>query len=277
MRRKICMILTAVSGVLAVVILILALATDRKGPSITIPDDGSSYTDGEADTDLLQSVTATDKRDGDVTDTLRVESVSKPADGTEASVVYAAKDDAGNVTLKTRKMPVAGAAAGEDTSADAAAAENAGAAAENAASSAASASGETEAQSGSETASAASSENAESAAESVATPTPDPETQAEQADEAVRNTLAADAPRLYLKVHYVTLSVGEKFSYMSYISQLTDDKDSSATLSQRINVGGAASSGKLDTSTPGNYDVEYSCDDSDGNKSNVAILHVTVQ
>ena len=115
------------------------------------------------------------------------------------------------------------------------------------------------------------------ASESAATPTPDPETQAEQADEAVRNTLAADAPRLYLKVHYVTLSVGEKFSYMSYISQLTDDKDSSATLSQRINVGGAASSGKLDTSTPGNYDVEYSCDDSDGNKSNVAVLHVTVQ
>ena len=270
MRRKICMILAAASGVLAVVILILALSADRKGPSITFPDDGSTYTDGEADSDLLESVTATDKRDGDVTDTLRIVSVSKSDDGTSASLVYAAKDDAGNVTTKTRVMPVAGAAEPANTQSAAASAEPAASAADSAAS--------TAAQPEQETASASSGEAAEStASESAAKPTPDPETQAEQADEAVRNTLAADAPRLYLKVHYVTLSVGEKFSYMSYISQLTDDKDSSATLSQRINVGGAASSGKLDTSTPGNYDVEYSCDDSDGNKSNVAILHVTVQ
>ena len=207
---------------------------------------------------------------GDVTDTLRIVSVSKSDDGTSASLVYAAKDDAGNVTTKTRVMPVAGAAEPANTQSAAASAEPAASAADSAAS--------TAAQPEQETASASSGEAAEStASESAATPTPDPETQAEQADEAVRNTLAADAPRLYLKVHYVTLSVGEKFSYMSYISQLTDDKDSSATLSQRINVGGAASSGKLDTSTPGNYDVEYSCDDSDGNKSNVAILHVTVQ
>ena len=263
MRRKICIILTAVSGVLAVVILILALSADRKGPLITFPDDGSSYADGEADSALLESVTAIDKRDGDVTDTLRIVSVRKSDDGASASLVYAAKDDAGNVTTKTRVMPLAGAAENAGTAAPET--QSQGAAAESAASEAA--------QSEAETASASSAATEEDAA----TPTLEPETQAEQADEAVRNTLAADAPRLYLKVHYVTIPVGGKFSYMSYISQLTDDKDSSATLSQRINVGGAAHSGRLDTSTPGNYDVEYSCDDSDGHKSNVAILHVTVQ
>ena len=263
MRRKICIILTAVSGVLAVVILILALSEDRKGPLITFPDDGSSYADGEADSALLESVTAIDKRDGDVTGTLRIVSVRKSDDGASASLVYAAKDDAGNVTTKTRVMPLAGAAENAGTAAPET--QSQGAAAESAASEAA--------QSEAETASASSAATDEDAA----TPTLEPETQAEQADEAVRNTLAADAPRLYLKVHYVTIPVGGKFSYMSYISQLTDDKDSSATLSQRINVGGAAHSGRLDTSTPGNYDVEYSCDDSDGHKSNVAILHVTVQ
>ncbi len=263
MRRKICIILTAVSGVLAVVILILALSADRKGPLITFPDDGSSYADGEADSALLESVTAIDKRDGDVTGTLRIVSVRKSDDGASASLVYAAKDDAGNVTTKTRVMPLAGAAENAGTAAPET--QSQGAAAESAASEAA--------QSEAETASASSAATDEDAA----TPTLEPETQAEQADEAVRNTLAADAPRLYLKVHYVTIPVGGKFSYMSYISQLTDDKDSSATLSQRINVGGAAHSGRLDTSTPGNYDVEYSCDDSDGHKSNVAILHVTVQ
>ena len=263
MRRKICIILTAVSGVLAVVILILALSADRKGPLITFPDDGSSYADGEADSALLESVTAIDKRDGDVTGTLRIVSVRKSDDGASASLVYAAKDDAGNVTTKTRVMPLAGAAENAGTAAPET--QSQGAAAESAASEAA--------QSEAETASASSAATDEDAA----TPTLEPETQAEQADEAVRNTLTADAPRLYLKVHYVTIPVGGKFSYMSYISQLTDDKDSSATLSQRINVGGAAHSGRLDTSTPGNYDVEYSCDDSDGHKSNVAILHVTVQ
>ena len=269
MRRKICIILTAVSGVLAVVILILALSADRKGPLITFPDDGSSYADGEADSALLESVTAIDKRDGDVTGTLRIVSVRKSDDGASASLVYAAKDDAGNVTTKTRVMPLAGAAENAGTAPET---QSQGAAAESAAPAADSAASEA-AQSEAETASASSAATDEDAA----TPTPEPETQAEQADEAVRNTLAADAPRLYLKVHYVTIPVGGKFSYMSYISQLTDDKDSSATLSQRINVGGAAHSGRLDTSTPGNYDVEYSCDDSDGHKSNVAILHVTVQ
>ena len=244
-------------------ILILALSADRKGPLITFPDDGSSYADGEADSALLESVTAIDKRDGDVTGTLRIVSVRKSDDGASASLVYAAKDDAGNVTTKTRVMPLAGAAENAGTAAPET--QSQGAAAESAASEAA--------QSEAETASASSAATDEDAA----TPTLEPETQAEQADEAVRNTLAADAPRLYLKVHYVTIPVGGKFSYMSYISQLTDDKDSSATLSQRINVGGAAHSGRLDTSTPGNYDVEYSCDDSDGHKSNVAILHVTVQ
>lgn len=53
---------------------------------------------------LLTGVTATDERDGDVTDTVTIESVIPNTDGTEASVIYVAKDSKNNVTKETRKV-----------------------------------------------------------------------------------------------------------------------------------------------------------------------------
>lgn len=79
------------------------LRTDDRAPEITI--DGqltvSVLDPREA---LLQGVRAEDNRDGDVTDSLVVESISMPDPEQPATVVYAAFDQAGNVTKQSRAV-----------------------------------------------------------------------------------------------------------------------------------------------------------------------------
>ena len=63
----------------------LVLNRDKTAPEIKVPGDNTlTYVAGQDKKLLLEGITAVDDKDGDVSDTLMVESVKPTADGTQA-------------------------------------------------------------------------------------------------------------------------------------------------------------------------------------------------
>lgn len=214
------------------------VTSDRKGPEIAVPSGADvTYEEGSDTALLLEGVTATDDRDGDVTDSVVIENIFPNDDRTGASVIYAAKDSHNNVTKVTRRVNYK--AAG-----DAAAPE------EN-----------TEAE-GSDAAPAAE-EAQQNDTEGVKN-----ETNAKMEIEA----LPSESPRMYLNTYETTVKAGSELDKISYIKEITDDADSQETLFTDIQV-----DGEVDTATPGDYTLTYHVTDSNGNQSNMAVLTVHVQ
>ena len=83
---------------------VVYIGEDRKGPEILVPQEEITYVAGTDTSALLNGVTAQDNRDGDVTDTVTIESIIPNADQTGASVIYVAKDSKNNVTKETRTI-----------------------------------------------------------------------------------------------------------------------------------------------------------------------------
>ena len=75
----------------------LVVDRDKTGPVIAVPEDGSlTYVAGEDKKILLEGVTASDSEDGDVSDTLVIESI-RP-NGDRAVVTYTAVDHSHNAS-----------------------------------------------------------------------------------------------------------------------------------------------------------------------------------
>ena len=204
---------------------------DRKGPEIELPADGDvTYEEGSDTAPLLEGVTATDEKDGDVTDSLVIENIFPNDDHTSASVVYAAKDSHNNVSKATRRVNYKVAA--EDTPAE--------------------------------------NESAPAAEEPQQNDTEGTknETDAQMEIEA----LPAESPKLYLNTYEVTVEAGNDLDKTSYIKEMTDDADSQESLFNQIEI-----DGDVDTAVPGDYTLTYHVTDSDGNRSNAAVLTVHVQ
>ena len=212
----------------------VVVTDDRKGPEIELPADGDvTYEEGSDTAPLLEGVTATDEKDGDVTDSLMIENIFPNDDHTSASVVYAAKDSHNNVSKATRRVNYK--AAAEDTPAENEATQetdNSGAADESA---------------------PAAEEPQQNDTEGTKN-----ETDAQMEIEA----LPAESPKLYLNTYDKT----------SYIKEMTDDADSQESLFNQIEI-----DGDVDTAVPGDYTLTYHVTDSDGNRSNAAVLTVHVQ
>ena len=221
---------------------VVYIGEDRNGPEISVPQEEITYVAGTDTSVLLNGVTAQDDRDGDVTDTVTIESIIPNANQTGASVVYVAKDSKNNVTKETRTIlystdanQAAAQAAAEQVAADQAAAEQAA--------------------------------QGDAAGESAQT-TDDGAAQ----NEAAIAALSAESPRFYLTQYSVELERGAELNELSYVQDISDDEDSRDELYQGIRI-----SGEVDTNTPGEYTLEYHVVDSDGNNSNVAQLRVTVK
>ena len=209
----------------------VVVTDDRKGPEIELPADGNvTYEEGSDTATLLEGVTATDEKDGDVTDSLVIENIFPNDDHTSASVVYAAKDSHNNVSKATRRVNYK--AAAEDTPAE--------------------------------------NESAPAAEEPQKNDTEGTknETDAQMEIEA----LPAESPKLYLNTYEVTVEAGNNLDKTSYIKEMTDDADSQESLFNQIEI-----DGDVDTAVPGNYTLTYHVTDSDGNRSNAAVLTVHVQ
>ncbi|BFL47573.1 immunoglobulin-like domain-containing protein [Lactonifactor longoviformis] len=230
----------------------LVYTTDREGPVIQIDETTDlTYTEGQDKEELLRGVTAIDKKDGDVSDTLMVESIVPALSGNKATVTFVAVDKHNNVTKYQCEINYQG-AAGADTEAP------------------------------------PEDQNTDTEAKDTAEDTPDtgeetpeaqetggaPESQAPPADEteAAISQLPEGSPAFRLTEHQITLKKGTKFNYMDYIREITDDKDSREDLYRKIRV-----SGEVKTSQAGTYEVSYSVTDSDGHQSNVEKLQVTVE
>lgn len=209
----------------------VVVTDDRKGPEIELPADGDvTYEEGSDTAPLLEGVTATDEKDGDVTDSLVIENIFPNDDHTSASVVYAAKDSHNNVSKATRRVNYK--AAAEDTPAE--------------------------------------NESAPAAEEPQQNETEGTknETDAQMEIEA----LPAESPKLYLNTYEVTVEAGNDLDKTSYIKEMTDDADSQESLFNQIEI-----DGDVDTAVPGDYTLTYHVTDSDGNRSNAAVLTVHVQ
>ena len=226
---------------------VVYIGEDRNGPEISVPQEEIAYVAGTDTSALLNGVTAQDDRDGDVTNTVTIESIIPNAEQTGASVVYVAKDSKNNVTKETRTIlystdanQAAAQAAAEQAAADQAAQDQA--AAEQVA-------------------------QGDAAGESAQT-TDDGAAQ----NEAAIAALSAESPRFYLTQYSVEVERGADLNELSYVQEISDDKDSRDELYQGIQI-----SGEVDTNTPGEYTLEYHVVDSDGNNSNAAQLKVTVK
>lgn len=209
----------------------VVVTDDRKGPEIELPADGDvTYEEGSDTASLLEGVTATDEKDGDVTDSLVIENIFPNDDHTSASIVYAAKDSHNNVSKATRRVNYK--AAAEDTPAE--------------------------------------NESAPAAEEPQKNDTEGTknETDAQMEIEA----LPAESPKLYLNTYEVTVEAGNNLDKTSYIKEMTDDADSQESLFNQIEI-----DGDVDTAVPGDYTLTYHVTDSDGNRSNAAVLTVHVQ
>lgn len=103
-------------------------------------------------------------------------------------------------------------------------------------------------------------------------PTENPEEIREAAAEEEIRLLPSSNPVIRLTQYEVVLPAGSTFNFLDYIKEITDDKDTSDSLYHSINL-----NSDLNSKNAGTYTVEYYVNDSDGNMSNVAQLHVIIQ
>lgn len=236
---------------------VLVIQKDRTGPRIQITENnGFVYQEGADRDELLQGVTAIDEKDGDVSQSLVVESV-KPSDlGDTAEITYAAMDKSHNVTKQkhTVQYQPASLTAGIQAASGEEAPQPEG-------------DGQQEADP---------SANGQEASQALPTePEPQPEADTQpmtDATEAAIAQLPAGSPQFRLNTHELILETGSEFAYMDYVQDITDDKDDRNKLYRQIQL-----RGEVDTSAPGTCELSYYVVDSDGNQSNVEVLTVTIR
>lgn len=221
---------------------IVLMGRDKTPPELTISDPDYTYSPEQSREEMLSGVSAADSKDGDVTDRIIIEKVSVNEAGTEAQITYVATDKSNNVTKAVRTAPCSSSGTTKkETIAD-------------------------------EETSDTKEEDTET--ESTATPT-DTLTPTEEAD-ASQDEEEADvnpeAPVIKLTDSAVTVSLGERFSVLRYVKEITDDKDERSRLYNNIEV-----KGSVDTNKSGTYELQYFVTDSDGNRSADANLKVTVE
>ena len=234
----------------------MKFSEDNTPPEIQFQDNEIVYTAGDSYDGLLDGVTATDNKDGDVTESLVVESVYPNEDGQTATIVYVARDSRNNVGKANKVVTYRAAADDQAATSDA-----------------------TEKTATDESADARPS----TTPEATDTPTPTPavtsdagsDTTSEDDSEEDDSTddLSAEAPRIKLSTNRVTIKKGESINRISYVESVTDDKDSKETLYKRIEISGDT----FDKDTPGTYEQTYYIVDTDGNRSNEAKLTIVVQ
>ena len=220
---------------------------DREGPEIRFAEDKNSvYELGTPKSELLEGVTAIDTKDGDVSDTLTIESIFARNEE-QVVVIYVAKDNSNNVTKAEYEMNTSAPTVGvvQDVLSD---------------------DEEEDTVSESETSDEGSVETDEP------TPTPGLREQAEEREQAKMDQLPEGAPRFYLTTYYLEIPRGTALDRLSFVRDIEDDSENESDLYRRIQV-----DGDVDVYTPGSYELVYYVVDNDGNMSNQAVLTVVVQ
>ena len=232
--------------------------------------------------ELLRGVEAEDAVDGDVTDSLVVESFTMNQQKGSGIVVYAARDRQNNVGKYTRLLKAPEGFA-EGTGSDAAAAE---------------AEAETKVEkepaaeakdartqdvlagfSGGRNSDRSKNSQTTSASDTVTVRVTESETGTEADTEKETETESEEiqetnpgAPKITLTQKSVTLKKGETFNPLAYVSVIEDDYDNIYALWQDIQI-----TGEYDTTEEGTYTLYYYVIDSSGNMSNRERIQVIVE
>lgn len=103
--RVVTLALTALTVVVFVIVFVAStIAKDRSIPEIKVPDSMLEVSVEAKEVDLLKDVTAFDKKDGDITDRLLVESISRFSETGYCKVTYAVCDYDNHVSTATRQI-----------------------------------------------------------------------------------------------------------------------------------------------------------------------------
>ena len=261
---------TALMSVLTVVLLglcaFLYMGEDRKGPGITFEDRTISYREGGNNSELLEGVSAVDDRNGDVSDTLRVDRVTEIQSSDYVVVTYIAKDDSNNITKGDRWVNIKdGSNSSEPMVEDDEIEEDKAAETE----------AETEETEKAASVSVVGAEIPRAAEESE-------EESETETEEYLEDILNNGIPVIKLTTNELQLDVGDSFDCMNYIEACLDDNDSISDLYSRIIVNGKdqngneVGAGRIDTSSSHVSTLYYYVSDSDGNFSDAEVLTVTI-
>ena len=220
---------------------------DRTAPVITVNDKKMSYTAGDPYDQLLEGITATDNKDGDLTDEVFVDRVV-PTSKKKAVVYYGVMDKSNNVGTARKTVTYHGENNMGSDAEDIAPADNADA------------------------------ENATQPDQSADQEQKDADKQQadQQADQpdATTDDLKANGekPAMSLTATSETIARGSNFNATSIVKDVVDDKDDRDTLFRQLHVDGT-----YDTTKSGTYELTYYVQDSDGNTSDPITFTLTVQ
>lgn len=263
MKKFLVVLLVIVCIGLGAGVVFLKGSEDNEGPKITFEEGkDTKYSSDMTKDELLQKVKAYDEKDGDVTDSLTVETMYPKNDGKEMAVIFVAKDKSNNVTKKEFTMEAAdGTAENPDLGLI-----DPDAIDENAASADSTEVDSTDSQDvvATDSVDAASAE-AQNGEESL-------EAQAQKTQEDKIAQLSPQDPKMYLNTYYVEVPVGTVLDKLSYVKDIQDDVDTTSDLFKKIQI-----TGDVNTGVAGTYELTYYVVDSNGNSSNGAVLTVVVK
>lgn len=243
MRKWLVALMIVLSVALGGAVVGIRFMADRKGPEISfVGDKKTVYSSDMTDEELLEGVTAKDDKDGDVSNSLRVEGVFVKEEN-QVYVSFVAKDSRNNVTKRQFAM---GSGKKDDKETQEEKTEKA------------------------EEAESEAAEEASADEKKVEELTPAEET-AKREQEKI-DAMAPGAPKFYLTTYYLEIPVGTPVDQLSYVSDIQDDVDATNTLYRQIQI-----EGNVDSNTPGTYELTYYVVDSNGNESNRAVLTIVVQ
>lgn len=262
MGKKIAGILLIFCVLLAGVFYRMQSGIDRTPPKIEISSEEIVYEEGKDKAVLLEGVTAIDAVDGDVSDTLVVDSILPMEGKAKATVIYYAKDKSNNVAKETRV--VGWLQAGEEWQK-----EETEQAQEKETKTPKKKTSESEAEaSGTEGTETETSE----AEETKTAETGDSEPEKSETETSKTDENPA-APKIELTVREVKIHKGESFDPLAYVKDIKDDKDSREHLFGQIHI----EKNTVDIWNNGKYEVVYSVTDKDGNCSTFSTLKVVVE
>ncbi|HUM82443.1 MAG TPA: hypothetical protein PLN48_01545 [Lachnospiraceae bacterium] len=274
-KKTVTAVLVVIGFLLLAGVAFILYKGDNESPAISFSGTELSYTEGEDESVLLSNITAKDNVDGDVTASIRVDSITPLSDGKHAKVTYIVKDSSNNITTASQVVNYTASASesgqtnsAKDTGSDTLATDSA---------SAMTASSETESQgsgtadststaastTGSTAASAAAA-NSETAGADTAS------SSGSTASAAPSTTPEPGGPTIKMKATSAKIGVNDSFEYTSYIESITDSKDTSSAL-----YGNIILTGDYKTKKAGTYDIKIYVVDSDNNKSNVVDFILT--
>ena len=210
---------------------------DRTAPVITVSDKKMSYTAGDPYEQLLEGVTATDNKDGDLTDEVFVDRVV-PTSKKKAVVYYGVMDKSNNVGTARKTVTYHG-----------------------------------DNNMGSDAEDIAPADNAD--VENATQPDQSADQEQKDADKQQPDQQQADQPDATtddLKATSETIARGSNCNATSMVKDVVDDKDDRDTLFRQLHVDGT-----YDITKSGTYELAYYVQDSDGNTSDPITFTLTVQ